>query len=228
MLLGGTQGANSIFFYSWDSDITHHKDNCLFIVYTQYIHKWDYLLYLYPYICVSVHVYVYSCQHVSSWIKTAMKHEEACKRWQKSKDSFLPITLIATCCERLSNMVTFMSVRVHESRRGCPKICHCRGPFGSDNIRKTDHPRFHKVCWTQLSTYSMSTHSVGKLAPRDTLRPPIDIINDIIPSLIMNDLARKSHFLNNVTHDSDFNIKYFFYLFLFLNSFLLFLNFLFK
>lgn len=33
-------------------------------------------------------------EHVSSWIKTAMKHEEACswQRVQKNKNPLLPIT----------------------------------------------------------------------------------------------------------------------------------------
>lgn len=125
------------------------------------MYTYGFIYYIYIYMRIS------ACRYSRSMCQAGLKRRwntrKLVKGGQKSKDPLLAITLIATRCKRLPNIVTFMRVRVRESRRGCPKICHCRGPFGSDNIRKTDHPRFHKVCWTQLSMYSMSTHSVGKL-----------------------------------------------------------------
>lgn len=91
-----------------------------------------------------ISVYVDTCmEHVSNWIKTAMKHEEACswQRVQKIKIHFYQSRRsqhVANACWTSSHCVC---VNMRERING-DVLRFVTVAFGSDNVRKTDRSRF--------------------------------------------------------------------------------------
>jgi len=140
--------------------------------------------------CVSVYVNT-SGSMCQTRLKQRWNTKKLVKGRQKSKE-LLPITLIATCRKRLPNIVTLTRVRICESRKDVLRFVTV-----ADRSAAIIFARRIILGFAGFAEHSCLHIRCLHIGETGSTRSPIDIVNDIL-SLIVNDLARKSRFLNNV------------------------------